>query len=206
MELKSTSKLFNYLEIQKVNSFFFNYKLLKMFPQIFNSLNISNNFLICNLKKKYMYFFFNFLKKHTNFQFIQLIDLWGIDFLNLNKRFEINYSLVSLKYNSRIFVKIPIKENISLISLTSLYSSSNWLEREVWDMFGIFFSNHNDLRRILTDYGFEGFPLRKDFPLTGFTELFFDLEQKRILYTLTELTQEFRTFNFVNPWNFNKTK
>jgi NADH/F420H2 dehydrogenase subunit C len=143
-----------------------------------------------------------FFKKHTMTQYVALTDLFAIDLLNKNLRFNIVYCLLSLRYNSRIRLYIYINENSNVIkSLTSIYKSTLWVEREVWDMFGIFFIDHKDLRRILTDYGFEGFPLRKDFPLSGFVELRYDDSMKRIVYEPLEITQEYRFFDFESPWD-----
>lgn len=141
-----------------------------------------------------------FLNKHTNLQFKQLMDLWSVDYLGRNLRFEVLFNFLSVRYNVRVILKTHLKQDVGLMSLSSIYNSANWLEREVWDMYGIFFFNHPDLRRILTDYGFEGFPLRKDFPLSGFTEVRYDDEQKRVILEPIEVTQEFRYFDFTSPW------
>lgn len=146
-----------------------------------------------------------FLKLHYNFNF--LTDIACTDFLEKKNRFCLNYNLVLLKnnfnffYGSRINIFFFISEKNFVYSLSNIYKSSNWLEREIWDFFGIFFYNHTDLRRILTDYGFSGFPFRKDFPLSGYIEVRYDDEKKRILYESIEFSQEFRIFNFINPWN-----
>jgi NADH-quinone oxidoreductase subunit C len=145
----------------------------------------------------------SFLKKHTYSQYEVLMDITAIDyqeFLSMG-RFCLVYNLLSLRFNHRIRLKIQIPNNYSMISSTVfLYNSSNWLEREVWDLFGIFFSDHPDLRRILTDYGFQGFPLRKDFPLSGYSELRYDDELKSIIYEPVQLSQEFRFFDFSTSW------
>lgn len=120
--------------------------------------------------------------------------------MNKDKRFKLIYNLLSYKFESRIRVEVIIGELESINSVTSLFSSAGWLEREVWDLFGIYFSNHLDLRRILTDYGFEGFPLRKDFPITGFVQLRYDDDKKSVLYESLEVAQGFRSFNFFSPW------
>lgn len=154
----------------------------------------------------------NFMKIiKVKYYFNSIIDIIVIDWLNKFYRFEIVYNLLNIYYNCRIYIiahiqettmfnHLEIKEDDLLFSITSIFQGSNWLERENWDMFGILFFNHPDLRRILTDYGFEGFPLRKDFPLTGFLELRYDEEQKTILYEKVELSQEFRFFDFESPW------
>ena len=138
---------------------------------------------------------------NLNSQFEILIDLTAVDFPENDKRFEVVYMLLSLKYNTRIRVKTHVNEMTSLDSVSSLYSSANWVEREAWDMFGIFFKNHPDLRRLLTDYGFDGHPLRKDFPLNGYTAVRYDDTLKIVLYEGTELAQEYRNFDFLSPWN-----
>ena len=141
-----------------------------------------------------------FLRDDANCQFKQLMDLCGVDFPEQDKRFCIVYNLLSLTHNTRIRVKTWTDETTPVASATPLFSSAGWWERETWDLFGIYFAGHPDLRRILTDYGFEGHPLRKDFPLTGYVELRYDDEQKRVVYEPVQLTQEFRTFDFLSPW------
>jgi NADH/F420H2 dehydrogenase subunit C len=131
-------------------------------------------------------------------QFKILNDICVVDYPEKMDRFEINYNLLSVKYNFRVFIKSYTSAYIS--SISGLYNSANWIERECWDMFGIFFTNHPDLRRILTDYGFEGFPLRKDFPLTGYIEIRYDDEKSNIVYEPLEMSQEYRLFNFTSPW------
>ena len=116
------------------------------------------------------------------------------------ERFDVVYNLLSLSHNQRIRIKVATDENAPVPSMTQLFNSAGWFEREVWDMFGIFFSDHPDLRRMLTDYGFEGHPLRKDFPLTGYVEVRYDDEQKRVVYEPVKLTQDFRSFDFMSPW------
>jgi len=132
-----------------------------------------------------------------------LMDLWCTDYPEKSLRFEIAYSLLSIKNGFRIVVKADTSEDLPVHSVTGLYSSAGWLEREVWDMFGVFFSSHFDLRRILTDYGFDGFPLRKDFPTIGFFEVRYDEETKKIVSEPVETNQEYRVFDFSNPWNQN---
>ena len=140
------------------------------------------------------------LRDDHNCQFKQLVDLTAVDHPDQVERFEVVYNLLSLKLNQRVRVKLTTDENTPVASVSGVFSSAIWLEREAWDMFGIFFANHPDLRRILTDYGFEGHPLRKDFPLTGFKEVRYDEEQKRVVYEPVKLTQEFRRFDFMSPW------
>ena len=141
-----------------------------------------------------------FLRDDSNCQFKQLIDLCGADYPSREERFEVVYNLLSLKHNLRIRVKVTTDEDTPVPSLAEVFSAAPWFEREAWDLYGIFFSDHPDLRRILTDYGFEGHPLRKDFPLTGYVELRYDDEQKRVVYEPVKLTQDFRSFDFLSPW------
>jgi len=124
----------------------------------------------------------------------------GVDYPEREKRFEVVYNLLSLKHNRRIRVKVMTDETGPIPSVVGVFSAAGWFERETWDLYGIFFSDHPDLRRILTDYGFEGHPLRKDFPLTGYVEVRYDQEQKRVIYEPVKLTQDFRTFDFLSPW------
>ncbi|HSR71193.1 MAG TPA: NADH-quinone oxidoreductase subunit C [Kiloniellales bacterium] len=141
-----------------------------------------------------------FLRDDQNCQFKQLTDITAADYPDREARFEVVYNLLSIRHNQRIRVKLPTDEASPVPSVTGVYSSANWYEREVWDLFGVFFSDHPDLRRIMTDYGFEGHPLRKDFPLTGYVEVRYDEDQKRVIYEPVKLTQEFRTFDFMSPW------
>ncbi|MGE5202569.1 MAG: NADH-quinone oxidoreductase subunit C [Acidobacteriota bacterium] len=129
-----------------------------------------------------------------------LVDLCGVDYPARPERFEVVYNLLSLKHNRRIRVKVATDENEPVPSVTGVYSAAGWYEREAWDLFGIFFSDHPDLRRILTDYGFEGHPMRKDFPLTGYVEVRYDEDRKRVVYEPVKLKQEFRSFDFLSPW------
>jgi NADH/F420H2 dehydrogenase subunit C len=128
------------------------------------------------------------------------MDITAVDYPTKTERFEVVYNLLSLQYNTRVRIKTQVSELTPLESLVPLYNSASWWERETWDMFGIFFSNHPDLRRILTDYGFEGHPLRKDFPLSGYVEVRYDDSEKRVLTEALELTQDFRYFDFASPW------
>ncbi len=141
-----------------------------------------------------------FLRDDQNCQFKQLIDVTAVDFPERDPRFEVVYNLLSLKHNQRIRVKVPADEDTQIPSATRVFSSAQWYEREVWDMYGLFFFDHPDLRRILTDYGFEGHPLRKDFPLTGYVEVRYDEDSKRVVYEPVKLPQEFRSFDFTSPW------
>ena len=141
-----------------------------------------------------------FLRDDTACQFKCLMDVCGVDYPDREERFEVVYNLLSLRNNQRIRVKLTTDEDTPVPSVTGVFSSAGWWEREAWDLFGILFSDHPDLRRILTDYGFDGHPLRKDFPLTGFVELRYDNEEGRVVYEPVTLTQEFRTFDFLSPW------
>lgn len=141
-----------------------------------------------------------FLKNHTNSQFKCLTEICGVDFPSRGARFEVVYCLLSLTYNTRIRVKTMVDETTPLESVTIIYSGANWMEREVWDLFGVFFQGHPDLRRILTDYGFDGHPFRKDFPLGGYSETRYDELKKRVVVEPVEFSQEFRSFDFESPW------
>ena len=141
-----------------------------------------------------------FLRDDPECQFRQLIDVCGADYPDRPERFEVIYHMLSLSQNHRVRVKVSTTEDIPVDSASSLFSSANWYEREVWDMYGVYFTGHPDLRRILTDYGFEGHPQRKDFPLTGYVEVRYDEERKRVVYEPVQLSQEFRRFEFLSPW------
>jgi NADH:ubiquinone oxidoreductase subunit C len=144
---------------------------------------------------------FFFIKFHTNVNINILTDIFAVDNPKTSFRFSIYYQLISIFYNYRLEIICNLyNSNKAIISLTNFFSSANWLEREVWDLFGIFFFEHPDLRRILTDYGFRGFPLRKDFPLTGYEEIRYDDGKKRIVYEPIQISQEFRFFEFNSPW------
>ncbi|MFQ5785209.1 MAG: NADH-quinone oxidoreductase subunit C [Alphaproteobacteria bacterium] len=141
-----------------------------------------------------------FLRDDAGCQFKCLMDVCGVDYPEREERFEVVYNLLSVQHNQRVRVKLTTDEEAPVPSVTGVFNSAGWWEREAWDLFGIYFSGHPDLRRILTDYGFEGHPLRKDFPLTGFVEMRYDDEQKRVVYEPVKLTQEFRSFDFLSPW------
>jgi NADH-quinone oxidoreductase subunit C len=164
------------------------------------SLHDENGELIITIDRDSIVWVLNFLRDDSGCLFKVLIDICGVDFPERNPRFEVVYQLLSLAQNQRIMVKVETSADIPVPSATSIFSSAGWFEREAWDMFGISFSGHPDLRRILTDYGFEGHPLRKDFPLTGYVEVRYDDEQKRVVYEPVKLTQEFRSFDFLSPW------
>jgi NADH-quinone oxidoreductase subunit C len=140
------------------------------------------------------------LREDARSQFISFIDICGADYPAREKRFDVVYHLLSPKLNQRIRVKVQTDETTTVPSLTGVFPGALWFEREAYDLYGILFSGHPDLRRILTDYGFDGHPLRKDFPLTGFVEVRWDDEAKRVLYEPVRLNQEFRDFDFLSPW------
>ncbi len=141
-----------------------------------------------------------FLRDEPTLLFRELVDLCGVDWPEREQRFDVVYHLLSLHHNMRIRVKVHTDETTPVPSVVSVYPAAGWFEREAWDMYGILFEGHPDLRRILTDYGFEGHPLRKDFPLTGYVELRYDEERKRVVYEPVKLRQDFRTFDFLSPW------
>jgi NADH-quinone oxidoreductase subunit C len=140
------------------------------------------------------------LKDSPEFQFQQLVDLAGCDYPQRAQRFDVVYHLLSMTKNVRVRVTVRTDEDTPVPSITSVYPSADWFEREAFDMYGVFFSNHPDLRRILTDYGFNGYPLRKDFPMTGYVEVRYDEALKRVVYEPVKLPQEFRSFDFLSPW------
>jgi NADH-quinone oxidoreductase subunit C len=144
--------------------------------------------------------FVEFLKSNSNCKFSTLIDITAVDYPSAAKRFEVVYHFLSMYLNHRIRLKIQVSDSEIVPSITEQHPSANWFEREVFDMYGILFSDHPDLRRILTDYGFRGHPLRKDFPTTGYTECRYDEEAKRVVYEPVSLVQEYRQFDFMSPW------
>ena len=141
-----------------------------------------------------------FLRDDPRCQFVCLIDVTAVDYPSRDQRFDVVYHLLSPKLNLRIRVKIPTDENTAVPSIIGVFPATEWFEREVYDLYGVVFTGHPDMRRLLTDYGFEGHPLRKDFPLTGFVEVRYDDELKRVVYEPVRLTQEFRNFDFLSPW------
>jgi len=168
------------------------FRFQKTFLQNDNlTFNCDNKDLIENISQ---------LKRHPELKFRQLVDILAVDYPNREKRFEIIYLLLSHENNLRISIKVETEENDKIKTLTNVFPSANWLEREVFDMNGVEFDKHPDLRRILTDYEFEGFPLRKDFPLTGYKEVRYDPEKKKVLYEPVKLQQAYRDFDFRSPW------
>ena len=144
--------------------------------------------------------FIEHIKTQRDGKFSSLVDITAVDYPSREKRFEVVYHLLSMHTNQRIRIKASIHEDEVVPSITSIHPSADWFEREVFDMYGIMFSGHPDLRRILTDYGFKGYPLRKDFPTTGYTELRYDEVEKRVVYEPVSLVQEYRQFDFMSPW------
>ena len=144
--------------------------------------------------------FVEFLKSDSACRFSTLIDITAVDHPKRDKRFDVVYHFLSMYQNHRILLRVAIREEDMVPSLVGVHPSANWFEREIFDMFGILFSGHPDLRRILTDYGFRGYPLRKDFPTTGYTEVRYDEAQKRVVYEPVKLVQEYRQFDFMSPW------
>jgi NADH dehydrogenase (ubiquinone) Fe-S protein 3 len=183
----------------KILSYFINY-IVELFPKYLESIYVNRNSIFINVSKENVGVLITVLRYHLGFRFDSLLDVWAVDRPAVRERFKVGYNFLSVFYNFRVIVYTTIAKDHFLDSMTPLFRSANWLEREVWDMFGIFFVNHPDLRRILTDYGFTGFPLRKDFPLSGYTQVRYDEESKKVLLEPLELSQEFRYFNFSSPW------
>ena len=144
--------------------------------------------------------FVDFLKSDRNCRFSTLVDITAVDYPGREKRFDVVYHLLSMYQNQRLRLRMSVSEEDMVASIVDVHPSANWFEREVFDMFGILFSGHPDLRRLLTDYGFRGHPLRKDFPTTGYTELRYDEAEKRVVYEPVSLVQEYRQFDFMSPW------
>ena len=163
------------------------------FDQLFIEVNVEN--VISTIL---------FLKTNEKCRFKQLVDITAVDYPEKEKRFQIVYLMLSHENNLRIIVSVDIEENTILPSITKIFPSANWMEREVFDMYGISFKDHPDLRRILTDYGFDGHPLRKDFPLTGHTEVRYSEEKKKVISESVKLEQEYRNFDFESPWEGTK--
>lgn len=175
--------------------------LLATVPKWIHKFHLLKREAVFFIDPKFLYPMFYFLKNHSNTRFRLLVDICGVDYPSRKKRFEVVYNLLSIQFNSRIRIQTSVDEITPLASVGSVFPSAGWWEREVWDMFGIYFTNHPDLRRILTDYGFEGHPLRKDFPLSGYVEVRYDDSEKRVVSEPIEMTQEFRYFDFTSPWD-----
>ena len=164
------------------------------------SSKIENNELLIETEENELLDVVQFLKSNEKCKFRQLIDIAGVDYPENEKRFELIYLFLSHEHNLRIKLLIKFQINQTIVSLTKIFPSANWMEREVFDMYGVKFKNHPDLRRILTDYGFKGHPLRKDFPLTGFNEVRYSEKEKKVIYEPVKLEQNYRNFDFESPW------
>ena len=161
---------------------------------------INHNHIYINIENENLLEVVLFLKNNNKTKFKQLIDITAVDYPENERRFKLVYLFLSHEFNSRILIDFFINENEIVSSLTSIYPSANWMEREVFDMYGIKFKNHPDLRRILTDYGFTGHPLRKDFPLTGHNEVRYSEDDKKVVYEPVKLEQNYRNFDYESPW------
>ncbi len=162
--------------------------------------NVDAGFLVVRLNnQKKIKILLSLLKDNSDFLCSILTDLFVVDYPDRSQRFEVVYNLLSIKHNFRVIVRVAVDSD-EIDTVMQLYSCASWYEREAWDMYGVKFNHNPDLRRILTDYDFEGHPLRKDFPLTGYKEVRYDIEQKKVIYEPVNLTQEFRTFDFLSPW------
>ena len=169
-----------------------------------NNSKIKHDQLYINIDEKYLMDVIFFLKTNNESKFRQLIEITAVDYPEKDRRFKVVYLLLSHENNKRIIVDYNVKENEVVSSITSIFPSANWMEREVFDMYGIEFKNHPDLRRILTDYGFKGYPLRKDFPLTGHNEVRYSEEEKKVIYETVKLEQNYRNFDYESPWEGTK--
>ena len=165
-----------------------------------HAADVARNELVVDARADQVVRVLKFLKDDPRCRFEQLTDLCGVDYPERDPRFDVVYHLLSMSHNRRLRLKVGVNEDQPVPSVTEVYPSAGWWERETWDLYGIHFAGHPDLRRLLTDYGFNGHPLRKDFPLTGYVELRYDSEQKRVVYEPVKLTQEFRRFDFLSPW------
>ena len=164
------------------------------------SMDYAHGELTVLAKREQIVELMRFLRDDSQTMFWNIIDLCGVDYPQRKERFEVVYHLLSPRLNARLRVKVSTDEETPVPSITEIYPGANWYEREAWDMYGILFTGHPDLRRLLTDYGFEGHPLRKDFPLTGYVELRYSEEDKRVVYEPVRLAQDFRSFDFMSPW------
>ena len=164
------------------------------------SSKINHKIICLNIESDDLLEVILFIKNNNKTKFKQLIDITAVDYPEKERRFKLVYLLLSHEFNSRILIDFSINENEIVSSLTSVFPSSNWMEREVFDMYGVKFKDHPDLRRILTDYGFEGHPLRKDFPLTGHNEVRYSEDEKKVIYEPVKLEQNYRNFDYKSPW------
>ena len=168
------------------------------------SSKIKHNQIYLNIEENDLINVIMFLKNNNNTKFKQLIDITAVDYPDNDRRFKLVYLLLSHENNQRLVINFTIKENEVVNSLTSIFPAANWVEREVFDMYGIEFKDHPDLRRILTDYDFQGFPLRKDFPLTGHNEVRYSEDEKKVIYEPVKLEQNYRNFDYESPWEGTK--
>ena len=174
--------------------------IAQAFPQDVTATAIAHEELMVEVRRDAVTRVLAFLRDDPKCLFEVLVDICGVDYPDRPERFDVVYNLLSVKKNLRVRVKTTASEDTPVPSATGLFSAAGWFERETWDLYGIYFADHPDLRRLLTDYGFEGHPLRKDFPLTGYVEVRYDEEQKRVVYEPVKLKQEFRSFDFISPW------
>ena len=165
-----------------------------------NSASIETGELTINARRAEVMTVISFLRDDPICKFSSLIDICGVDYPSRERRFDVVYHMLSMAHNTRIRIKVTTDEAVPVHSIVSLFPNANWYEREAFDMYGILFDEHPDLRRLLTDYGFEGYPLRKDFPLSGFVEVRYDEERKSVVYEPVNLPQEYRSFDFMSPW------
>jgi NADH-quinone oxidoreductase subunit C len=175
-------------------------RLTVAFREQVSGVAIIHGELMAAVKREALLAVLAYLRDDPECSFKQLVDVCGVDYPDRAERFEVVYNLLSLTRNRRIRLKVSTDEDHPVPSATALFSAAGWFEREVWDLFGVYFDDHPDLRRILTDYGFEGHPMRKDFPLTGYVEVRYDEDRKRVVYEPVTLKQEFRSFDFLSPW------
>lgn len=174
--------------------------ILAKLPDAVNSVDITHGELTVNARRAEISNVINFLRDDSLCKFGSLIDICGVDYPERERRFDVVYHMLSMAHNHRIRIKISTDEATPVKSICSIFPNADWYEREAFDMYGIVFDEHPDLRRILTDYGFEGYPLRKDFPLSGFVEVRYDEERKSVVYEPVNLPQEYRSFDFMSPW------
>jgi NADH-quinone oxidoreductase subunit C len=169
-------------------------------PNAVQAVEVKAGELVLRVARESIVRVLTFLRDDSQCRFEVLVDITAVDWPERGERFDVVYNLLSLGHNRRVRIKAAVPDETPIPSVAGVYSAAGWCERETWDLFGVFFSDHPDLRRILTDYGFEGHPLRKDFPLTGYVEVRYDDEAKRVVYEPVTLVQEFRTFDFLSPW------
>ena len=169
-----------------------------------NSSRVKHNQIYLSIDSNDIIDVILFMKTNENTKFRQLIDITAVDFPEKEQRFRIVYLLLSHEFNTRVLIEFDISEGEKVPSLTKIFPAANWMEREVFDMYGIDFKDHPDLRRILTDYGFEGYPLRKDFPITGHNEVRYSEESKKVIYEPVKLEQNYRNFDYESPWEGTK--